>query len=206
MKGEEMPDFSAPVITPWKKLFDFSMFGSLSNYREDAYYQENPTLYLLTPQGDYQLDIFAGIRTKLKDHKTWKVSEQSTAALWTDDLPRILEKSFIKPKASSLPTEGDAWAILSTESYEKQGSRDVIYARKRPIDYAAARVAYVNQLAMDSRATLNGYVSVENVGPWMLYAQNDPLWKKLVFEIQTSNRRRPFGDGDAAPLPWPWPL
>ena len=32
-----------------------------------------------------------------------------------------------------------------------------------------------------------------------LYAQNDPLWKKLVFEIQTSSRRRPFGDGGCGP-------
>lgn len=200
MTGAEMPDFSAPVITLFgKNCLNFSLFGSLSYYQEDDYYKENPTLYLLTPEGDYQLDIFAGIRTKLADDKTWKVPQNSTADLLTGDLPDILEKSFIKAKPSLLPKEGDAWAVLATESYEKQGSRYVIYARKRPIDYATTRVAYVNQIEMDSRETLNGYVSVENVGRWMLYAQNDPLWKKLVFEIQTSSRRRPFGDGGCGP-------
>jgi hypothetical protein len=76
-----------------------------------------------------------------------------------------------------LPVEGDAWAILATASDVRQGTRYVIYARKRPIDYATAKVAYVNKLEMDSRSTLNGYVSIENVGTWMLYAQNDPLWE-----------------------------
>lgn len=200
MTGEEMPDFSVPVITLYGvNCFDYSMFGSLSYYREDAYYEENPTLYLITPEGDYQLDIFAGIRTRLGDDKTWNVSQKSTTALLTDDLPDILEQSFIKPKPSSLPIEGDSWAILSTESSEKEGVRYVIYARKRAIDYATTRVAYVNELEMDSRATLNGYVSIENIGDWMLYAQNDPLWKKLVFEIQRSSLKRSFGDGGCGP-------
>ncbi len=200
MTGEETPDFSALVITLYgRNCMDYSLFGSLSYYQEDAYYQENPTLYLITPEGDYQLDIFAGIRTKLGDDTTWRVSQDSASALVADVLPGILERSFIKPNSSYLPVEGDAWAILSTESYENQGTRYVIYARKRPIDYATTQVAYVNKLEMDSRTTLNGYVSVENVGEWMSYSQNDPIWDKLVFETQTSSRRRTFGDGGCGP-------
>ncbi len=199
MTGETQ-DFSAPVITIYgRNCMDYTMFGSLSHYQEDAYYQENPTLYFLTPDGDYQLDIFAGIRTKLSGDETWKVTQKSTEALYADALPGILERSFIKPTASSLPTANDAWALLATESSEEQGSRFVIYARKRPIDYATTQVAYVNQLEMDSRDTLSGYVSVENVGRWMRYTQNDPLWKKLVFETQTCARKRPFGDGGCGP-------
>lgn len=197
MTGTKAPDFSAPVITLYgRNCLDDTWFGSLSYYREDDYYKANPTLYLITPQGDYQLDIFAGIRTK---HDDWKVSQSSTAALLTQDLPRILQNSFIKPMYSSLPTQGDAWALLATEPYESNGNRYVIYARKRPIDYETAQIAYVNQLEMDSRDTVSGPVSIENVGDWILYAQNDPLWERLTFEIETSSRRRPFGDGGCGP-------
>jgi sortase B len=198
--GEQAPDFSASVITLYgRNCLDYSMFGSLSNYQDEAYYQANQTLYLLTPEGDYQLDVFAGIRTKLSDEDSWKISAEATAALLPETLAGLLDKSFIQPTASALPEEGDAWAILATESDESQGTRYVIYARKRPIVYATENVAYVNKIEMDSRETLNGYVTVENVGRWMLYAQNDPLWEDLIYESQTSSRRRKFGDGGCGP-------
>jgi sortase B len=198
--GDEAPDFSASVTVLYgRNCLDYSLFGSLSYYQDDAYYHENPTLYLLTPEGDYQLDVFAGVRTKLSADDPWPAPADSDAAALTDSLPGILENSFIQPKASSLPVEGDAWAILATASDVRQGTRYVIYARKRPIDYATAKVAYVNKLEMDSRSTLNGYVSIENVGTWMLYAQNDPLWENLIFEAPNSSKRRTFGDGGCGP-------
>lgn len=198
--GAEPPDFSAPVVTLYgNNCMDNTLFGSLSEYRDDAYYQKNPTLFLLTPQGNYRLDIFAGVRVKLTDTETWKVSSKTPQALFASDLPAVLEKSFLTPLSALLPTEADAWAVLATESEEKQGSRFVLYARKRPLDDARARTVFVNQLEMDSRATLNGYHSVENVGSWMLYAQNDPLWNRLTFETETSGKRRPFGDGGCGP-------
>ncbi len=201
MLGTEMPRFSAPVVSLYGvNCLDFSLFGSLSNYQESAYYEANPTLYLLTPQGDYQLDIFAGIRTKFSDSQTGKITQKSTKALWAEDLPVILQNSFLKPNPAFLPTEGDAWAVLATESYRNQGvNRYVIYARKRPIEYRVARVAYVNELEMDSRTTLNGRVSVAGVGEWMLYAQNDPLWTKLVYEAEGARRKRSFGGGGCGP-------
>ena len=201
MKGEEKPDFSAPVITIYgRNCLDFSLFGSFSYYQEAEYYQENPTFYLVTPQGEYQLDIFAGIRTKTSGDNSWQVSQNSAEILFSEDLPRILELSFLEPNPSFLPEKGEDWALLATEFYEKQGrTRYVMYARKRPMEGEVARVAQVNEIDMDSRETLNGRVSVENVGEWMLYAQNDPLWRKLVFEIQHSNKKRPFGDGGCGP-------
>jgi len=199
-KGEEAPDFSASVVTLYgRNCLDYSLFGSLSYYQEDDYYQENPTLYLLTPDGDYQLDIFAGVRIKTSDDDAWLVSGVSTETLYTEYLPDILDNSFLQPNSSLLPTAEDAWAVLSTESDIRQGVRYIIYARKRPIVYETTQSAYVNKLEMDSRATQNGYVSVENVGTWMLYAQNDPLWSDLTFEAQTSNKRRKFGDGGCGP-------
>ena len=200
MTGDFLPDFSSRVIALYgRNCMDLTLFGSLSNYREDAYYQEHPTLYLLTPGGDYQLDIFAGIRTKLSDSIDWKVSNSRTA-LMSVDLPYILANSFIQPKYGSLPVEGDSWALLATESPDNQGSRYVLYARKRPIYYQGdVAAAYVNKLDMDSRKTENGIVTAKNVGQWMHYSQDDPVWDKLVFEVQSSSRKRGFGGGGCGP-------
>lgn len=193
--GETPPDFSDSVVTIYgKNCYDNFMFGSLSEYRDDAYYQAHPTLYLLTPDGDYRLDIFAGIRTTLADTEGWRVSTDLM-----DDLPRILENSFLHPDPSLLPAESDAWAVLATEDVSKEGTRYVLYARKRPIIYVHQQVVYVNQIEMDQRDTLTERVSVENVGQWLVYAQNDPLWSKLTFEALNSSKRRAFGDGGCGP-------
>ena len=37
---------------------DESMFGSFKKYLEGSYYDENPILYFLTPNGDYRIDLF----------------------------------------------------------------------------------------------------------------------------------------------------
>jgi len=75
----------------------------------------------------------------------------------------------------------------------------VLYTRKRPIAYATEKVAYVTKLEMDSRPTQNGYATIPGIGTFMLYAQNDSIWDDLTFEVQTSNRRRTFGDGGCGP-------
>lgn len=36
------------------------MFAPLMNYRKQSYYDEHPTMYLLTPGGSYRLDVLAG--------------------------------------------------------------------------------------------------------------------------------------------------
>lgn len=36
------------------------MFAPLMNYRQQSYYDEHPVMYLLTPAGNYRLDILAG--------------------------------------------------------------------------------------------------------------------------------------------------
>lgn len=198
--GEAAPDFSDAVVTLYgRNNMDFSLFGSLSNYMDDEYYRQNPTLYLLTPAGDYRLDIFAGMRLKQSDAASpWRVSAENTKAL-ADILPRVLESSFLTPIPALLPGAGDAWAVLATEATDTQGVRYVLYARKRAVRYANTQTVYVNQMDMDSRRTLNKRVRINGVGSWMTYAQNDPLWDDLTFETERCNRRRSFGDGGCGP-------
>lgn len=199
--GAARPDFSASVTTIYgKNCLDYSLFGSLSEYAEEAYYEAHPSFYLLTPEGEYQLDVFAGIRAKAADADLWRVEGLSTRSLYSNVLPELLERSFLTPSQALLPTPEDAWAVLIAQTSENATSRYVLYARKRPIRYTAdARTVRMNEMVMDGRETQNGRVTVEGVGSWMVYAQNDPLWNRLVFEAPRSKRRRPFGDGGCGP-------
>ena len=43
---------------------DGSMFASLRNYRDAAYYPEHPCLYISTPEKNFRLDLFAGLVTE----------------------------------------------------------------------------------------------------------------------------------------------
>ena len=37
-----------------------AMFGSLMGYKEQAYYEEHPTMTLYTPDGDYTIELLSG--------------------------------------------------------------------------------------------------------------------------------------------------
>ncbi len=197
MTGEEAPDLTAPLITiHGANCLDNSLLGSLSEYKHPEYYQAHPFFYLITPEGNYRLDVFAGIRTSHSDHESWVVTEQSIRQ--PETLAWLMEKSILTPDPAALPLEGDDWALLATESNDGSGNRYVIYTRKRPIADAAARTVHMNKRRMDSRQTLNSYVACD-AGTWMIYGQNDPVWDRLTFEVANSSRRRNFGDGGCGP-------
>lgn len=196
--GEEKPDMNAQVLTlRGNNCMDYSMFGSLSEYREVEYYASHPSFYLMTEDGNYQLDVFAGVRTAHCDHESWTVNPGDD--LMGEKLPAILAKSFLTPDPSALPEEGDAWVVLTTESSSQSGNRYVIYTRRRKLDDADLSAAEMHKVEMDSRETQVGYAGVVGVGSWMLYGQNDPSWKRLIFEVPNSSRHRPFGDGGCGP-------
>lgn len=196
--GDTAPDFTEPVlILRGLNATDNALFGSLNNYRNDKeYYEQNPSLYLLTPQGDYQLDIFAGVRTSQSDDTSWipSITEPMTS------LDAVLERSFLTAMPDLLPEENDQWIILSAEGRSQDSIRYVIYTRCRPITYSGNETAIdLIQTEMDSRETLNDWYTVDGVGRWMVYGQNDPSWNRLTFETRHSSRRRPFGDGGCGP-------
>lgn len=198
--GKTAPDFSEPVLVMrGNNVNGNSLFGTLYKYRkEEGYYEANPTLYLLTPKGDFQLDIFAGFRTTQRDASSWMV--EGSGAQLMEALPAVLERSFLTPLPEMLPVEGDQWMILSAEGKSTDSTRYVIYTRCRPIEYTGTETPLeVSQLEMDRRETNNGWYTVDGLGTWMIYGQNDPSWARLIFETENSTRRRPFGDGGCGP-------
>jgi len=196
--GDTEPDFTESVLVlRGANANDNLLFGSLNNYRNDkTYYEQNPTFYMLTPNGDFQLDVFAGIRTTQNDADSWIPSSSNPM----DSLPGILERSFLTPMQEALPEDGDQWLVMSAEGKSQESIRYLIFTRCRPIHYTGQETAVdLTQMELDSRETLNGWFTVDGVGRWMVYGQNDPSWDRLTFETVRSSRRRPFGDGGCGP-------
>ena len=54
----------ANYIVYGHNMKDGSMFSSLAKYKEQSYYDEHPILYFLTPNGDYKIELYAGIVVK----------------------------------------------------------------------------------------------------------------------------------------------
>lgn len=106
-----------------------SMFHSLVEYGNQEYYDAHPVLYLLTPEQNYAVKLFAGFVT---DSDGWVYvfqfnGEEEKAAY----LERAVEESDFQ--ALVTPETGDRLLILSTCSYEYDNARYVVLGVLTPI-------------------------------------------------------------------------
>ncbi|MBQ4451264.1 MAG: class B sortase [Clostridia bacterium] len=108
---------------------DGSMFRSLFSYREQDYYAAHPSMWLLTPEGDYRVDLFAGFVTKAGD---WAYQIHFGNADDREDfLNRALENSEFA--ADFVPGPEDRIVTLSTCDYSFNNARFVVLGALRPL-------------------------------------------------------------------------
>jgi len=101
MTGEQAPDFTAPLITiRGANCMDNLLLGSLSEYKRPGYYEAHPFFYLITPKGNYRLDVFAGIRTRHSDQESWVVTEESIRR--PETMAWLMENSLFTADPSAL--------------------------------------------------------------------------------------------------------
>ena len=98
-----------------------NMFGSLKNYKKQAYYDEHPYIYLYTEQGNYRIDLIYGF---VISAGTW--SER--AFMHAENVGSLLDHAqknttFISDYAHE---KGDRIIALSTCSYEFNNARYVV--------------------------------------------------------------------------------
>ena len=106
-----------------------TMFGTLERYKRQAYYEEHPVMYLLTPEADYALDLVAGYMTDVEDIVfTIPETAEDTDAL----LAHVLKKSAFKTKAE-LP-EDVHLVTLSTCAYDFENARFVVVGILRELE------------------------------------------------------------------------
>lgn len=109
-----------------------NMFGTLTKYKNQAYYDAHPTLWLLTAERAYRVDLIAGLVTA-SDSDAYEVFD--TDEEFRSFLEAAVENSTF---ASQTGIDGvDRIVTLSTCSYEYATARYVLIGSLTPAEYPA---------------------------------------------------------------------
>lgn len=98
-----------------------SMFGTLTNYKNQEYYEQHPALYLLTPEYDYKVELLAGCTTP-SDSAIYDIPALNGTT--ADQVMDLLAFSTFTAE-TDLKSE-DHLLTLSTCSYEYGNARYVV--------------------------------------------------------------------------------
>lgn len=104
------------------------MFGSLVKYKDQAYYEDHPTLLYLTPEGDYLVEAVAG---RIVDEQEILYEPNPDPVAYKKFLENTLANSTFD--SGIVLTEADKLMILSTCSQEKVTTRYVLICKYTPI-------------------------------------------------------------------------
>lgn len=106
-----------------------SMFGWLESYRDQAFYEAHPAMYLLTPDGDYRLELLAGYTSEAAGsaYRQWFEDDAAFLAF----MEAAMERSDFQTHAVVEPT--DRIVTLSTCAYVFENARYVVHARLVPL-------------------------------------------------------------------------
>lgn len=99
-----------------------SMFYDLMGYKEQRFFEEHPTGWLVTPDKCWQVRFFSGYVTDVSGG-AWETGlTEGERETWLAD--RVKKSSF---RADVAPTAADSVLTLSTCSYEFQDARFVLH-------------------------------------------------------------------------------
>ena len=103
---------------------DDSMFGTFTNYKEQEYFDEHPTVWFFTPEKSYVIELMAG-------YVTDSSSEAYTAFSSDAELYEYVQRAVAKSTFTSPVTfaEGEKIVTLSTCSYEFSTARYVLIGK-----------------------------------------------------------------------------
>lgn len=116
------------------KMKNGSMFGSIPGYKKQAYYEEHPYMYLLTPEQDYKIILVAGyvVPSNASAYMIAENAEERDALI-----ERALAKSTFQADVEILET--DRLLTLSTCVTDYQNARYMLLGVMREIGpYQAA--------------------------------------------------------------------
>jgi len=108
---------------------DNSMFSSLTNYKNQSYYDEFPTMLLYTPAGDFTIELFAGLVVEgTYESVQLDFKDNSDFQDYIDELKK--NSTF---ESSTLIKPDDRIVTLCTCSYEFNNARYALYGKLTPI-------------------------------------------------------------------------
>ena len=108
------------------------MFSSLSGYKEQKYYEDNPYIYLYTQAAAYRVELFAG---NVTDGKTGGFPLQFAGE---EDRREWIEKTVREStfRSGIVPQDGERMLVLCTCSYEYQDARFAVYGVMKKMETA----------------------------------------------------------------------
>lgn len=123
-------DLSRPnTIIYGHNMKNDTMFGTFTDYNEQAYYDEHPILWLLTPVQDYKIELIAG-------YVTPSTSDVYKDFYTEEELKTHIEDSVKKSTFVSIAdiASVDRIVTLSTCSYEYSTARYVLIGSVKPLN------------------------------------------------------------------------
>lgn len=126
LECQNQPDFSDyNTIVYGHNLKNGTMFTSVRNYRNQAYYEDHPNVYLVTGQGIFLYEIFSAHLAPV-DSLTYGMDMQQEKTR-QDFLDYVMQESVIETPV--VPSTTDQILTLSTCSGHGYAKRWVIHAR-----------------------------------------------------------------------------
>lgn len=127
--GCTAPGECANYIVYGHNMDDGSMFGSLLGYKEQSYYDAQPTLYYLTPKKNFKIELLTG---GVVDRDSLIYDCNADADELCDFIEGLYKNGTFA--AQSKYSDGDRLITLSTCSYEYDSARFVIVGRLTELD------------------------------------------------------------------------
>ena len=113
-----------------------SMFACLDEWKDQEFYESHPVMWLLTPEQDYQILLFAGYTTAATSD-TYTTFDASCEEL-EDYLARCLKLSDFQadlgPGEESVLDPGARYVVLSTCAYNFEDARYVLHGKLEPVE------------------------------------------------------------------------
>ena len=112
-----------------------AMFGSLMGYKEQAYYEEHPTMTLYTPDGDYTIELLSGtLESGDREFVRFRFESEED---FTGYIQSLQSRSTFSSHGTAVP--GDRLVSLCTCTYEQNNARYLVVGRLLPVSESGAK-------------------------------------------------------------------
>ncbi len=111
---------------------DDSMFAVLAEYQDPQFCREHPSIYLLTPEADYRLNVMASVQT---DANSDLYAFPSTREDFDEFLQELMDESILDVELDLAGVERTV--LLSTCSYEFTDARYLVVGSVEKLDRRA---------------------------------------------------------------------
>lgn len=131
MEADNKQDFQDPnTILYGHHMKDKSMFASIEYWAEQAYYEDHPVMWILTPEQDYKVLIFSGYNTPAVSD-TYKIFHEPCPEL-NEYLSKCAAQSDFETGIE--PDGKGKYVVLSTCSYVFEDARYVLHGVMVPVN------------------------------------------------------------------------